>query len=92
MYCEYCYLQNPYDFNVNNPKQKVINLWKKFFLVQKPNKRTGTFISSESYSEPTTPKQKTNVHLIRISSLCNKGEKSLQNLGVRHHVTNSKGD
>lgn len=43
-----------------------------FVVVQKPNKRTGIFISYESYSEPTMPKQKTNVHSIYISSLYNK--------------------
>lgn len=63
-----------------------------FVVVQKPNKRTGTFISYESYSEPTMPKQKSNVQLICISSLCNKEEKSLRNLGVRHHVTKNEAD
>lgn len=51
---------------LTNPTGRSLTYKKKsffFFLVQKPNKRTGTFISYESYSEPKRPKQKTNVHL-----------------------------
>lgn len=41
-------------------------------VVQKPNNRIGIFISYKLYSEPTMPKQKTNMNSIYILSLYNK--------------------